>query len=134
MLDVLKPVRVYWNYKHRCYSLFQAGAVVGSAKQVLLADVALTVREGGRKKMLADGRKRIHAYAEGRLLDWTHVSEQRDLVSPGGMPVFYDPFRFPNFVSEPDHLPVHVADRVFFGEQGATVSGAPGASENSLAA
>ncbi len=115
MIDVSRPVRVYWNYKHRCYSLFQAGAVVGSAGQVLLAEARFVVRESGRRKMLQDGRKRIHAFVEGALIDWTRAAEARDLARPEGIRVFYDPFRFASFVEDDGHTAVTAAARVYCG-------------------
>jgi hypothetical protein len=120
MIDSSRPVRVYWNFKHRCYSLFQAGAVVGSAAEVMLDGARFVVRESGRRRMLEDGRKRIHAYVEGRLVDWTHADESRSLTAPEGEAVIYDPLRFASFVERHSGRAVHAAERVHFGAAGMT--------------
>lgn len=91
MIQAHLPVRVYWNYKHRCYSVFQGGAVRASAREVQLSQVEFRVREGGRQRMLREGRRVIHAYAIGYLEDAVHPDDPRRLSPFAGEPVRYDP-------------------------------------------
>jgi hypothetical protein len=118
MIDPQQPVRVYWNYKHRCYSIFQGGAVRASARQVQLEDVTFRVRESGRQRMLREKRKVIHAFAIGRLVDFVHPSETRKLSPFSGTRIAYDPYRFPSFVDTDTHEPVLTAKAVRFDEEG----------------
>jgi len=121
MLDLALPVRIYWNYKHRCYSIFQRGAVRASARQVHLTDVTFHVRESGRLKMIREGRKVIHAYACGRLRDYVHPSDTRDLETFEGDFVFYDPYRYEGFVTTGSLEPIDGSGAVRFDENGTRV-------------
>lgn len=121
MLDRNQPVRIYWNYKHRCYSIFQRGAVRASARQVHLEGVVFTVRESGRQKMLREGRKIIHAYASGRLADFVRPGDSRTLTPFHGTAVHYDPYRHGQFVVDADRTPVIRADAARFDEAGTRV-------------
>lgn len=112
------PVRVYWNYKHRCYSIFQAGAVRASAKTVRLKDAEFRVREGGRQKMIREQRKIIHAYAIGKLVDFVHPDDKHDIESLDGRGAFYDPYRFASFVACDNNEAIDYADLVQFDETG----------------
>ena len=64
MIDHSKPVRVFRNWKHDCYSIMQDGRLRASAKQVRLANVEFQVRESGRQRMLVENRRNVHAFAE----------------------------------------------------------------------
>lgn len=122
MLDPRQRVRVYWNYRHRCYSLFQGGAVRASARQVELAEVEFHVRESGRQKMLREKRKVIHAFAVGRLVGWVHPSEPRDLAPFFGTRVGYDPHVCGAFICLDSAEPVHCADAARFDEHGVHIA------------
>ncbi len=122
MVDPRQPVRVYWNFRHRCYSLFQGGAVRASARQVELADAEFHVRESGRQKMLREKRKVIHAFAVGRLVGWVHPTQAEDLAPFFGTAVGYDPHRHASFVCLDSAEPVHFADAVRFDEHGVHIA------------
>jgi uncharacterized protein Veg len=123
MLDPTLPVRVYWNYKHRCYSLFQAGAVRASARQVQLVNVTFKVRENARQRMVRENRKIIHAYASGFLVDFVHPSDKdRDLAPFSGVSVSYDPYSNNSFVCGELSTPVHYASSMRFDESGMRIT------------
>ena len=87
MLDPARPVRVFRNWKHHCWTIMQGGVLCASARQVRLADVAFRVRESGRQRMLRGHRKNVHAYAVGRLVDWVHPDDGRELDALEGRSV-----------------------------------------------
>lgn len=118
MIDPNKPVRVFRNWKHGCYSIMQDGAIRASAKQVRLADVEFRVRESGRQRMLRRQRRNVHAFAEGRLVDHAHPEDARDLDALVGRGLFYDPYRFSSFVDRDSGQPVTFACVVHFDEYG----------------
>ncbi len=121
MIDPNKPVRVFLNHKHRCYSIFQNGAVRASARQVRLVDVEFRVRESGRQKMLRENRRTIHAFAVGRLVDHVHPTEHgRDLGALDGRMVRYNPREAGWFMDAQTREPVPCASLVQFDEGGAT--------------
>lgn len=69
MIDQNKPVRVFENLKHGCYSIMQNGMFRASARQVRLTDVEFRVRESGRLRMVRERRRNVHTFAVGRLCD-----------------------------------------------------------------
>lgn len=54
--------RVKWSLMNT-----RTGLVVAHADELLLYDVDLRVREAGRRKVVATGRKNVHAFAVGTL-------------------------------------------------------------------
>ncbi len=93
MIDQKLPVRVFKNLKYGCYSIMQRGVIRASAKQVRLSDVEFRVRESGRQRMLRERRKNVHAFAVGRLVDYVHPDDARELVRMEGRDAFNDPYR-----------------------------------------
>ncbi len=118
MIDPLKPVRVFKNWKLGCYSIMQDGRLKASARQVRLADVEFRVRESGRRRMLEQGRRNVHAYAIGRLVDFVHPGEMRELDRMIGRGTFYDPYRFSAFVDSETNAPVVYVGAAQFDEGG----------------
>ena len=119
MIDLNKPVRVFKNLKHGCYSILQDGRVKASARQVRLADVEFRIRESGRQRMLREERRIVHAFAVGRLVEFLHPSEPGSLEALPGRTVRYDPHRFATFFDGETGDPVMGADLVQLDEGGA---------------
>lgn len=120
MIDHNHRVHVFKNWKHNCYSIMQHGVVVASARQVRLGDVEFRVRDTGRERMLQRQKKNLHAYAIGRLLDFVHPTQERNLESVEGRSVFYDPYRFAYFADRETQALVAGADIVQLDERGVT--------------
>lgn len=118
MIDKNLPVRVFKNLKHDCYSIMQRGVIKASAKQVRLSGVEFRVREAGRQRALRENRKNVHAFAVGRLVDYVHPSDPRDIEPIEGRTVFYDPVRFPSFVDGETKTPVTAVSAAHFDEHG----------------
>lgn len=118
MIDHDMPVRVFKNLKHDCYSIMQCGQLKASAKQVILADVEFRVRESGRQKMLRERKKNVHAFVIGRLVEFVHADEPRNLSEPSGRGAIYDPYRFATFVDRETQAPLKNAALAHFGERG----------------
>ena len=122
MIDHNKPVRVFKNWKLGCYNIMQNGKLLASAKQVRLAGVEFLVRESGRKRMLERGRRNVHAYATGRLVDFVHPGDARDLGKMEGRRVFYNPYSFSSFVDNETQTPIKSAEFAHFDESGVVYS------------
>lgn len=120
MIEPDKPVRVFKNWKLGCYSIMQDGRLKASARQVRLAGVEFVVRASGRRRMLEKGRRTVHAYAIGCLVDHVHPDETRELTALSGRGAYYDPRRFPAFVDSETHEPVYYAGAVQLDESGIT--------------
>jgi len=113
-----RPVRVFVNWRRGCYTLLQDGRLMASARQVRLADVEFRVRESGRRRMLESGRRNIHAYAVGRLVDYVGPSDPRELEPLAGRRVHYDPRRFAFFVDSETEASVTRASAARLDETG----------------
>jgi len=122
VIDKNLPVRVFKNLKYGCYSIMQRGVIRASAKQVRLCDVEFRVRESGRQRMLREKRRNVHAFAVGRLEDYVHPGDDRELGRIVGRGVFYDPKRFSSFVDRETKVPVTRVRVAHFDEDGVIYS------------
>ena len=66
-------VAVYWNLHKDCFSVQSReranyGLVVQHADEIVLQNVLPTVRERGRQRVLAEGRKNVHAFLVGEIV------------------------------------------------------------------
>ena len=118
MIDYNRPVRVFKNWKLGCYNIMQSGKLLTSAKQVRLSGVEFLVRESGRRRMLEQGRRNVHAYAVGTLVDYAHPEETRDLARIQGRGVHYNPYKHSSFVDHETETPIKSADFAHFDESG----------------
>ncbi len=108
-------VKVYWNVTKKLWSIMPSAGphknrVVGWAESVRLHNIDFKVGDGGRKRVIREGRKNVHAFAEGELIGVAGV-EWKDkphaltlsLLKPtgnGAAMVTYDPYKNDTFVSE----------------------------------
>lgn len=111
-------MRVFKNLKHGCYSIMQRGTVRASARRVRLADVEFRVGEKGRQRMIRERRRNVHAFAVGRLVDWVHPDDSRDIAPLEGRGAIYDPYRFASFVDAETGAPVTSVSAAYFDEDG----------------
>ena len=88
-LDLTRPVRVYRNLTRDCYSIQQGGIVKAHADSVALEDVSWTVSQPGRRRVIRDGKKNVHAFAVGHLVPATTATE--------AAPVSYNPYKMDSF-------------------------------------
>lgn len=123
MIDPSRPVRVFRNWKRGCYNILQ-GRFLVSAREVCLGDVEFLVRASGRRRMLESGRKNVHAYAVGSLIDFVPMSEpgRMDDSAAEGRALHYNPFAGDRFVDSETLAPLESAPKAFFVEAGATYS------------
>ncbi len=106
-------VFVYYNLRLKCFSVKalsgpHKGRVVDHSTTVEVLDATFKVSEAGRRRVLREQRKNVHAGVVGTLR-YTHgplhVGENCTLVE-------YNPYRFQTFVDSATHAPVHSASRV----------------------
>ena len=93
-------VEVYWNIRKKEYSMRALtgpgkGRVIRRGRGFTLGDCELVVQQGGRKRVLRDGKKNVHAFIRGT---WTPHTTDR--VFPGSWwhnkissRVRYNPYR-----------------------------------------
>ncbi len=119
MIDYSQPVRVFKNLKHGCYSIMQNGLVNASAKQIRLEDAEFLVRESGRQRMLREGRKTLHAFVVGRLINYVHPEDDASLGDRlEGRCAHYNPYRYSAFIDRETETPLTTARVVQLDERG----------------
>jgi len=114
-------VFVYFNLHHRCWSIRAAsvperGRVIAHADQVSLSNVTPSVSERGRQRVIAEGRKSVHAGLTGDLTCFTGtrteagrragvwaLPEGSKVDDRGMTPITYNPFKFAHFVTLSGH-------------------------------
>ena len=104
---------IYRNLHKKCFSVRQRGRVVGHlmddpTEHVLLKDVKFAVQPAGRRKVLREKRKNVHAFVRG------------DMVSPHSIPypeldefkreVTYNPYYYRTFYFKESELGITHAD------------------------
>lgn len=107
-------VKLYWNLHKDCFSVMDAktGRVAFHADTVALRDVKANVQAGGRARAVREGKRNVHAFLVGELVD--------AVAREGGRVVRYNPFRAGFFHGDSGEL-VEAAAYVY----GTTVGGKP---------
>lgn len=120
IVEVGMKVRVYRNlHKHGVvYSVADArtGLVLGYAENVLLSAPAFKVSEAGRKRVLATGKKNVHAFVYG----WFEGTAAARVAMVE--PVTYNPRKYTTFVRKFDESPIHYARLAHIGPEGVAVA------------
>lgn len=117
-----QSVRVYRNLRCKLSPLYSVQIyyhgvgyrLVGHTRELLLKDVAFSVSQSGRQRVIAQQSKNVHAYVEGVLIShWTH---------PGGLGqrVSYNPYASPFFRALDTHEPIWKADYAIINHAGLT--------------
>ena len=70
----MQKVRVYWNLHKKCWSIqdCKSGLVCDHLERISLEQAKFVVRKAGQKRVREEGKKNVHAFAEG----W--VSREQD--------------------------------------------------------
>jgi len=88
-IDPTKKVRVYRNLHKKCVSVKQGGIVRCHAENVVLKDCKFIVSEAGQTRVRNEGKKNVHAFVEGHVVD---ARESLKLLDFGWETVYYDPY------------------------------------------
>ena len=106
-LDITKPVKVYYNLHKKCLSVQQGGIVKFHTEYIVLRDVEFKVSEAGRKRVLKEKRKNVHAFCKG-FISCPQVIDDLDYGSVGE--ATYNPYKYSTFVNKETEEPIHRAD------------------------
>ena len=103
-------VDVYWNLHRLTYSIRAAdgpnkGRVIRYADSVFLKDARFVIQHAGRRKVLVNKKRSVHAWIRGTLID---SPPRSDLL----FPITYDPFRDISFIYRHDGSPISTAQYV----------------------
>tara|TARA_R110002051_G_scaffold246267_3_gene305848 strand:+ start:483 stop:941 length:459 start_codon:yes stop_codon:yes gene_type:complete len=94
-------VEVYWNLRKHSYSIRHKGKVIAHLSCITLKDVQWVVQPAGRKRVLRERRKNVHAFARGT---WIYGNDELDLTNneprlTKRQPIKYNPYRNKSFVA-----------------------------------
>lgn len=95
MIDPKKRVYVYFNLHKRVWSIRQSGRVVKHCKHIILSDCKYLVGQAGRKKVLKEQKKNVHAGVSGYV-----VSGSIPTIPAYSEEVTYNPYVYTSFVDE----------------------------------
>ncbi len=93
-MDKSKRVYVYFNLHKKCWSVRQSGKVVKHTDRISLKDAKYLVGEAGRKRVLKEKKKNVHAGVSGFVVD--EIPWPMDEIS---FPVTYNPYKNKTFVA-----------------------------------
>lgn len=83
---------VYYNLHKACWSVMERGRVVAHAEYLCVKDAQFRVRPAGRKRVLLEKRKNVHAFVVGTVIyDKVPTPIFLDKVT-------YDPYKVDTFV------------------------------------
>jgi len=107
-------VQVYRNLHKECWSVVALegepkGRVIGHSKFLELEDVTFVVQPAGRKRVLEEKRKNVHAFVRGTMVQ----PESGELWEK----VKYNPYKYETIVDMGGD-PVYAADSVFMNVDG----------------
>ena len=99
-----KRVEVYFNLHKKVYSVRdkKTKLVIAHLNNIDLGDVIFKVSQSGRKRVLAEKRKNVHAFVEGTILGYSTLCS--DMVG-----ITYNPYKYDSFVIRGNEKAVYYA-------------------------
>ena len=106
----MTKVYVYFNLHNRVFSVLQNGKLLKHSTSITLKNVEFRVRQGGRKRVLSEKRKNVHAFVVGEISrnPVDKVSNRRYNV----IEAYYNPYLCDSFVKKQNKEPIHKAEFV----------------------
>lgn len=108
-------VFVYWNFNKKLWSIrsIETGRVISYRHNLCLRDCEFKVSKAGRKRVLKEKRKNVHAGVIGV------VTNKRKATIPVG----YNPYKYETFINKRTLAPVKRANTVCFKDTGKCMMG-----------
>ncbi len=117
-IDPSKKVRVYRNLHKNCFSVKQDGLVRCHTDHITLENCHFIVSKAGQKRVRDEGRKNVHAFVEGLLVDTreadAHVDgaksdAEMDAGKSDWQKAYYNPYTCDTFINQYDGSPLETA-------------------------
>ena len=103
-------VEVYRNLHQKCWSVrWPNGRVVKHVDNIHIQDATLVVRPAGRKKVLQEQRKNVHAFIRGTTSD--AILKLTDQIT-------YNPYKYDSFVLTESEEPITHTKHIYLDRQG----------------
>jgi hypothetical protein len=106
MIDKNRRVYVYFNLHKLVWSVRQDGRIVEHTKYIMLKDARFLVGQAGRKKVLREKKKNVHAGISGYIVD--RVPNIPDFCTT----VSYNPYKNETFINYSNEKPILWAPHV----------------------
>ena len=100
MIDTNRRVYVYFNLHKKVWSIRQDGKIVEHTKYIMLKDARFLVGQAGRKKVLREKRKNVHAGVSGYVVG--RVPNVPDFCTT----VSYNPYENETFINYSNEKPI----------------------------
>ena len=116
-------VDIYKNLHKDCYSIRSrtTGRVIEHTDSAYIRDAKFVVQPAGRKKVLEERRKNVHAFVRGTLVTENQVLDVKDgffLITP--YLVKYNPYQADHFFYDNPDNRIDEADLVVLDSEGVT--------------
>ena len=117
-IDPTKKVRVYRNLHKNCFSVKQGGLVRCHADHVTLEDCKFIVSKAGQERVRDEGRKNVHAFVEGVLVNTREADDIVDGTKSDAevyagksdwQQAYYNPYTCDTFINQYDGSPLETA-------------------------
>jgi hypothetical protein len=103
-------VEVYWNLHKKCWSVRHAhGKLIADRPHrthLEMADVTWVVQRGGRERVLREGKKNVHAFARGTLIETKGLPHHKRQGRGSAVPVTYNPYKYDTFINAEAACPI----------------------------
>jgi len=106
MIDLIRGVYIYFNLHKKVWSVRQDGKVVAHTKYIMLKDARFLVGQAGRKKVLREKKKNVHAGVSG------YVVERVPNIPDFCTTVSYNPYKDKTFINYSNEKPMLWAPHV----------------------
>ena len=100
-----KNVEVYYNLHKKCLSVRKRGLVIDHVSSILLKNAQFVVQPAGRKRVLKEKRKNVHAFVRGERVAVASFDGKSERIT-------YNPYKYKSFVSVETGKPVYKKDIV----------------------
>ena len=110
-------VEIYYNLHKHVLSVREKGLVIKHTPAAEVFNAKFVVQPGGRKRVLRDKRKNVHAFVRGTAgrLSKTILSEmlgRKYKVPANWVRVTYNPYKYNSFVEAESGEPIHESPHV----------------------
>ena len=116
-----KNVEVYYNLRKKCLSVRKRGLVIDHVSSILLKNAEFVVQPAGRKRVVKEKRKNVHAYVAGELVESCWFTRPGTRIWKHKQAVTYNPYKHKTFVDRRTGEPVTEAKHVLIQDKEVTI-------------
>jgi len=109
-------VEVYRNLHKACWSVrdVKTGLVIDHVDSIHIQNATLVVQPAGRKKVLKEQKKNVHAFIRGTISDAPIILAEK---------ITYNPYKYDSFVLAYSETPITYSPHVYLDHHGRAYTG-----------